>query len=80
MNTTIEVEAVSRKSAHGGKRPNSGRPKSDRDDVTVKMDRQIVARARFVAELKGETLAEYLTEAVRPIVDRAFAKASKLEP
>jgi hypothetical protein len=61
----------------GGKRPGAGRPKSERDDVTVKMDRGLVARARFVAEIRGVTLAEYLSEAVRPVVDRDFGKAAK---
>ena len=45
--------------------------------MTVKMDRAIVARARFVADLRGLTLTEYLSEAIRPIVDRDFAKAAK---
>jgi hypothetical protein len=62
---------------HGGKRPGAGRPKSERDDVTVKLDRGVVARARYVAEIRGVTLAEYLTEAVRPVVDRDFGKAAK---
>ncbi len=61
----------------GGKRPGAGRPKSERDDVTVKMDRGVVARARYVAEIRGVTLAEYLSDAVRPIVDRDFGKAAK---
>ena len=68
-----------RATPHGGKRPGAGRPKSDRDDMTVKMDRTIVARARFVADLRGQTLTEYLSEAVRPIVDRDFAQAAKTE-
>ena len=66
-----------RGSPHGGKRPGAGRPKSERDDVTVKLDRGVVARARYVAEIRGVTLAEYLSEAVRPIVDRDFGKAAK---
>ena len=69
--------AMPKKSNHGGNRPGSGRPKSDRDDVSVKLDRTVVARGRFVAELRGITLAEYLTEAARPIVDRDFARASR---
>jgi hypothetical protein len=41
------------------------------------MDRGVVARARFVAEIRGVTLAAYLTEAVRPVVDRDFGKEAK---
>jgi hypothetical protein len=71
--------ATKKPGQHGGQRPGAGRPKSDRDDVSVKLDRTVVARARFVAELRGVTLAEYLTEAVRPVVDRDFAKAARDE-
>jgi hypothetical protein len=41
------------------------------------MDRSVVARARYVAEIRGITLAEYLSEGVRPFVDRDFGKAAK---
>ena len=47
---------------HGGPRPGSGRPRSGRDDIAVKMDRAVVARARYVAEMRGVSLAEYLSE------------------
>ena len=70
---------MAKKSVRGGARPGAGRPKAEqvRDDMSVKMDRTIVARARFVAELRGITLAEYLTEVVRPIVARDFEQSSK---
>lgn len=74
-----EATRMAKSSGRGGSRPGAGRPKTDRDDMSVKMDRAIVARARFVAELRGITLAEYLTEAVRPIVEKDFEKASKPE-
>lgn len=61
---------------HGGARTGAGRPKSDRDDVSVRLDRNVVSRARFVADQRGLTLAEYLTELVRPLVDRDFGKAA----
>ena len=64
-----------RASGHGGKRPGSGRPASGRDDIAVKMDRAIVARARYVAELRSITLAEYLSEGIRATVDRDFDRA-----
>jgi hypothetical protein len=71
-----EGQQVARKASHGGKREGAGRPKSERDDVTVKMDRRVVARAQFVARLRGLTVAEFLTEIARPGVDREFAKES----
>ncbi len=64
-----------KKANHGGQRPGAGRPTSGRDDVAVKMDRAIVARARYVAEIRGLTLAQYLSEAVRSMVDRDFDRA-----
>ncbi len=66
---------AAKKANHGGQRPGAGRPNSGRDDVAVKMDRAIVARARYVTDLRGITLAEYLSEAVRGVVDRDFERA-----
>jgi hypothetical protein len=75
-----EGPIVARKSNHGGVRSGAGRPaKSQRDDVAVKVDRAVVAKCRYVAEVKGITLAEYLTELIRPVADKDFAKASKGE-
>jgi hypothetical protein len=69
---------VAKKSNHGGRRPGAGRPaKSERDDVAVKLDRAIVAKCRYVAEVRGITLAEYLTEALKPVAERDFAKVTK---
>jgi hypothetical protein len=46
--------------------------------VAVKIDRGIVARARYVADIRGISLAEYLSEAVRATVDRDFSKAAEI--
>lgn len=81
MVATIEGGPVGtkdeRETPRGRARPGAGRPRSGRDDVTVKLDRGVAARARYVAELRGLTLAEYLSEAARPVVDRDFAEAAK---
>jgi T5orf172 domain len=37
---------------------------------TVKVDEEVIRKARIAASYKGVTLAEYLSEALRPIVDR----------
>lgn len=66
---------------HGGKRVRAGRPRtSTRDDVAVKLDRGVAVRARFVANVRGISLAEYLTEAIRPLVDRNFKAAAQGMP
>jgi hypothetical protein len=51
-----------------------GRPAGERDDVSVKLDRAVVGKARAVATHEGTTLAEFLTEMVRGQVDRKYAQ------
>lgn len=46
--------------------------KAKRDDRVVKVDRAVVTRAEFVALSRGQTLAEYISEALRPTVDRDY--------
>jgi hypothetical protein len=51
----------------------AGRPAtSTRDDQSVKVDRELVTRAKFVAERRRIHLAEYLTELLQPLVARDF--------
>ena len=76
MPDTIERSAVTTKK--GGARPGAGRPKtSERDDVSVKVDRAAIAKARYVAEVRGVHLAEYLTETIIGPVERDFAEVTK---
>jgi hypothetical protein len=52
-----------------------GRPKrSDRDDVAVKMDRTIVGRAKYVANYRGISVAELLSDLVRGPLDKAYGQ------
>lgn len=56
----------------------AGRPKgTERDDVVIKVDRSVVAHARYVAEKRGISLAEYVSNALRPIAARDFEKVVK---
>jgi hypothetical protein len=57
--------------------PVVGRKRINRDDKTVKLDRAVVHKAKFIADIRGQSLAEYLTEIVKPIVDRDWPKALK---
>lgn len=41
-----------------------------RTDVSVKMDAEVVAEAKMVAASRDVSLAEYLSELVRPLVRR----------
>lgn len=47
---------------------------SQRNDVTVKLDAELVKNARVIAAFRELSLAEYLSEALRPIVQRDFRK------
>lgn len=55
---------------------NVGRKRSEsrRFNTLVRLDDELVARARKVAALKGTSLAEYFTDTLRPIVDRDLVR------
>jgi hypothetical protein len=48
------------------------RTKMARNDLAVKMAADIVKKAKHVAINRGITLAEYLSERVRPLVEQDF--------
>ena len=52
-------------------------PTSTRDDVVVKIDKHVAAKARYVAATRDIPVAEYLTELVCGLVDRDFERATK---
>jgi hypothetical protein len=55
-----------------------GRPKaSSRRDAVVKLDGIIVGKAQMVAKSQGISLAEYLSELLRELVDRDFLQLMK---
>lgn len=73
----LESQVMAKKSGHGGSRSGAGRPRTERDDMAVKVDRAIVTRAHYVAKARGISLAEYLSDLLLPLVERDFAKESK---
>lgn len=52
-------------------------PKKSRDDKTVKIDRVLAAKAKLIAEANGISVAEYLSELLRPHIDKDWPKAVK---
>jgi hypothetical protein len=48
-----------------------------RNDVSVKMDAEVVNDARIAASYSGMSLAEYLSETLRPIVERDIEEGHK---
>jgi hypothetical protein len=61
--------AVARKT---GKKA-SGGGESRRYETLVRLAEDVVADAKVVASLRGISMAEYLTETLRPIVKKALA-------
>jgi hypothetical protein len=53
------------------------RPKMARNDLAVKMGADVVKMAKHIAIDRGITLAEYLTERIRPLVEQDFEEMAK---
>lgn len=51
-----------------------GRPRAAtvRQDVSTKFDRALLGMARTVATAKGMSVAQYLSEAARPVIQRDY--------
>ena len=47
-----------------------GRNMAKRNDIAVKVDAVVITKAKMIAAGRNTTLAEYLSEALRPIVKR----------
>lgn len=75
MNATIERPGAAERSIMAKKK---GRPKtSQRNDVAVKIDAEIIGKAKHVVLARDITLAEYLSDLLRGPVDRDFNKEMK---
>jgi hypothetical protein len=59
---------------HGTMAKRMGRPKSDRDDVTVKVDRRLVVQARTVAGFRGLSVADLLSRLLEEPLRQAYAE------
>lgn len=56
-------------------RKKMGRPKtSERQDVSIKFDKTLAGKARLISQGKGVSMAEYLSELARPLIDRDYAR------
>lgn len=52
-----------------------GRPKtSERQDVSIKFDKTLAGKARLISQGRGISMAEYLEEMTRSLIDRDYAK------
>jgi hypothetical protein len=73
LSLLVQDDPVAKKK-HGGPRDGSGRPKTGRNDVAVKVDRAVASKAKAVAQHLGVPLGEIMTDAARATVDRMYAK------
>jgi predicted HicB family RNase H-like nuclease len=48
-----------------------------RNDVAVKLDARVAKEAKMVAAARGVTLAEYISEILRPVVHRHLEEEAK---
>jgi hypothetical protein len=74
MQSETEGLAVADKPTHGGARKGAGRPKGERPDKAVKMDRSLADMAYVIAKYRGITIAKYLTDTFRAAILRDYAK------
>jgi hypothetical protein len=52
-----------------------GRPKtSERNDVSVKIDKTLVGKAKLIATYQGKTMAELFSEILEGPIDRYYGK------
>lgn len=67
----VENKAMGTKASEGKR----GRPKeSERNDVSVKIDRTLVGKARLVATHKGISMAQLLSDIIKGPLDRFYAQ------
>jgi hypothetical protein len=65
MSTLMQADPMAKKRSTEGKEPPT---------VAVKIDRTLAGKARMIATDKGQSLADFISEALRGVVDREWAK------
>ena len=51
--------------------------KQKRNDVAAKIDAEVIRVARIVAAYRNQTVAEYLSEKLKPLVEKDLARYAK---
>lgn len=57
--------------------PMSRTDKPKRDDMPAKIERAILQKAKVICAVRGITMAEFLSDLLRPLVDREYHKTVK---
>ena len=65
MVTTLQAELMAKKRTDDGKEPPT---------VAVKIDRSLAAKAKMIATDRGENQADYISNQLRAIIERDWAK------
>jgi hypothetical protein len=55
----------------------TGRPRSGRDDASVKIERGLLMKAKLLAAHKKLTVAELLSAMLRPSIEKSFFDMTK---
>jgi hypothetical protein len=58
-------------------KPMARRGDTRRDDITIRINAEVVRKARIVADFEGKSLAGYVSDALGPIVDADLARHSR---
>lgn len=77
MNMATEAtmaRKTTKASAHGGPRPGAGRPATGRSGTAVKLDEEMVRKAKILAAYREETVSGLLSGLLAPLVDRLLAE------
>lgn len=64
MGTTAELVKMAK---------SRGRPKTDRDDVTIRVSRPLASKLKMLAGDKGVTVSEVADELCASAIDKAYA-------
>lgn len=57
----------------------AGRPKTNRNDASTKLDKGVIGMAKKIALVEGVSVAEYLSEILIPIVKERYRRLLKEE-
>ena len=60
-------------------KPKAGRPRTYRDDGVVKLQRDLIRKARVVSLMRSVPMAQVLSELLAGPLDRAYADVTRAE-
>ena len=71
-----KTDKMPSKGTHGGIREGAGRPSTGRNDVTVKVEKSIVNKAKRIADHLGQPVAKIISDAARANIDKLYLKVT----